>query len=45
MNFLNVNILGGNTHNIKENAEALIVASKEIELEVNANKIKYMVTS
>jgi len=30
-----VNILGGSVHTIKENAEALIVASKEIGLEVN----------
>ena len=30
---------------IKENAEALIVASKEIGLEVNADKSKYMVMS
>ena len=31
-----VNILGGSVHTIKENAEALVVASKEIGLEVNA---------
>jgi hypothetical protein len=37
-----VNILGGGVHTIKENAEAVIVASKEIELEVNADKTKYM---
>jgi hypothetical protein len=29
-----VNILGGSVHTIKENAEALIVASKEIGLEM-----------
>ena len=40
-----VNILGGSVHNVKENAEALIVASKEIGLEVNADKTKYMVMS
>jgi len=40
-----VNILGGSIHTIKENAEALIVASKEIGLEVNADKTKYMVMS
>ena len=38
-----VNILGGSTHTIKENEEALIVASKEIRPEVNADKTKYMV--
>jgi len=27
---------------IKKNTEALVVASKEIELEVNADKSKYM---
>jgi hypothetical protein len=38
-----VNILGGSVHTVKENAEALVVASKEIGLEVNADKTKYMV--
>ena len=37
-----VNILGGSTHTVKENAEALVVASKEIGLEENADKAKYM---
>jgi O-phosphoseryl-tRNA(Cys) synthetase len=32
-----VNILGGSVHAVNENAEALIVASKEIGLEVNAD--------
>ena len=40
-----VNILGGSIHTVKENAEALVVAAKEIGLEVNANKTKYMVMS
>jgi len=40
-----VNILGGSVHTVKENAEALIVASKEIGLEVNADNTKYMVMS
>ena len=40
-----VNILGGSVHTIKENTEALIVASKEIGIEVNADKTKYMVMS
>ena len=34
-----VNILGGSVHTVKENEEALIVASKETGLEVNAGKI------
>jgi hypothetical protein len=38
-----VNIMGGSVHAIKENTEALVVASKEIGLEVNAEKTKYIV--
>jgi hypothetical protein len=38
-----VNILGVSVHTIKENAEALVVASMEIGLEVNAYKTKYMI--
>jgi len=34
-----VNILGGSVHTAKENAEALVVASKETGLEVNAVNI------
>ena len=40
-----VNILGGSVHTIQENAEALVDASKETGLEVNADKTKYMVMS
>ena len=42
-----INILGGKEHTVKEKAEALIVASKESGLEVNADKTvcKYMVMS
>jgi hypothetical protein len=40
-----VNILGGSIHDVKENAEALVVAAKEIGLDVNADKTKYMVMS
>jgi hypothetical protein len=37
--------LGGNIRNIKENTENLVVASKEIGLEVNAEKTKHMAIS
>ena len=40
-----IDILGGSVHTVKENAESLIVASKEIRLEVNADKSKYTVMS
>ena len=40
-----VNIFGGSVHPIKENAEALVVTGKEIGLEVNDDKINYMVMS
>ena len=40
-----VNILGGSVNTIKKNAKALVVASKENGLEVNADKTKYMVMS
>ena len=45
MHFDDVNILGGSIQTVKENAEALVVATKEIGLEVNAGKTKYMVMS
>jgi hypothetical protein len=38
-------MLGGSVHAIKRNIEALLVGSKEIALEVNANQTKYMVMS
>jgi len=40
-----VNILGGSVHTVKESAEALVVATKGIGLEVNADKTKYMIMS
>ena len=40
-----VNILGGSVHTVKENAEALILARKEIGLKVNVDKTKYPVMS
>ena len=40
-----VNILAGSIHTVKENAEALVAATREIGLEVSADKTKYMVMS
>jgi hypothetical protein len=40
-----VNMLGGSTHTLNKNTEALTIASKEIVLEVNADKTKYMIMS
>ena len=36
-------MFGGNVHTIKKNIQALVIARKEIVLEVNADKTKYMV--
>jgi hypothetical protein len=40
-----INVLGGSVHTVKENREALVVATKEIGLEVNADKTIYMIMS
>jgi len=40
-----VNIVGGSVNTVKEKTEPLVVASKEIGLEVNADITKYMVMS
>jgi hypothetical protein len=40
-----VNILGGSVHTVQENSDALVVATKEIGLEVNTDKTKYMFMS
>jgi hypothetical protein len=36
-----VNILGGSVYTTMKNREAIVVASKEIGLEINADKPKY----
>jgi len=38
-----VNMLGGGVHTVKKNTETLVIASREIGLERNADKTKYMV--
>ena len=43
--FDDVNILGGSIRTVKENAEALVAAAREMGLEVSADKTKYMVMS
>jgi hypothetical protein len=40
-----VKILGGSVHTTQKNAKALVVVSKEISLEVDAGKYKYIVLS
>jgi hypothetical protein len=37
--------LGGSIHTIRKNTEALLIASKEVSLEINAENTKYMVMS
>ena len=40
-----ISILGGSVHTVEKSAENLVFASKEIGLEVIADKSQYMVTS
>ena len=40
-----VNTLGGSIYTLKENADALVAATREIGLEVSADKTKYMIMS
>jgi len=40
-----VNMLGRSNNTLKENAEAPVAATREIGLEVSADKTKYMVMS
>ena len=40
-----VNMLGKNLQTVRENAEIFIKASKDVGLELNSEKTKYMITS
>jgi hypothetical protein len=40
-----VNLLGDSVNTIKENSETLIVSNRDIDLEINAEKTKYMIMS
>jgi len=42
---IRVNILGKSIHTLKENAEALVTATRQFGLEVSADKTKYIVMS
>jgi hypothetical protein len=41
----NVNLLGDNIDTVKKNTETLIDASKEVGVEINVEKTKYMLLS
>jgi hypothetical protein len=45
MVYVDDNTWRGSVHTIKKNTDTLVVASKEIGLEVNADKSKYTVMS
>ena len=42
---VNIHVLGGSIYTLKKNAETLVAGTREIGLEVNADKTKYMVMS
>jgi hypothetical protein len=45
MNAGDVNIVSGITYIIKKNTQALLVTSNEVSLEVNVEKMKYVIMS
>jgi len=40
-----INVFGGRVHTVEKKTESLVVAIKEIRLEVNADKTQYVVVS
>jgi hypothetical protein len=40
-----VNLLEGSINTIKENSETLLEASRDVDLEINAEKTKYLIMS
>jgi len=40
-----INLLGGSENTIKENLETLLEAGRNTDLEINAEKTKYMIMS